>query len=294
MSEMDYEVLPIVINGNGLVPDLFNNTYRYTFPQGSVNFKNSKIALSNLNIFYSWFNISAVNQNNTFSVLFPTFAGSTLLNITIPDGFYDVATLNAFLQQIFITNNFYLVNGSGQNVYYMEFITNASAYAVQMNSFPVPTALPAGWTNPGSMTFPVVASTPLLNVPATNFRNIIGFNTGTYPAIFQATNFSKISDFTPQVTPINSVIIACSLLSNSYAIPNTIFYSFSTQGASFGSVISVQSTDHSYVDIQDGSYNSFTLSFLDQNFNQIKINDTSIIVQLLIKNPKGIKGAGPL
>lgn len=286
MSEEEFKssVYPLIINSTDLTPNVFNNSFRYTFPQGSVKFQNSKVAVGNISMYYSWFNISAANTNNTFSFTWPTFAGSTTYNITIPDGFYDIAGLNSYLQQYCISNGLYLVNPSGNYVYYLEFLANSNYYAIQFNSYPVPTALPVGWTNPGAITFPVVASTPLLIVPNTNFRLLIGFNAGTYPAIFQATNYSKLSDFTPQITPIQSLILACTLLSNKYANPSTILYSFSPAGTTFGSIIQSQPAFPSWVDIADGAYSSFDIQFLDQNFNNVLINDTNIVVQLLIKS----------
>ena len=62
-----YTVYPIIINSSSLISDAFNNKYVYTFPSGSVKFQRSKVALGNISIYYSWFNISVANQNNTYS-----------------------------------------------------------------------------------------------------------------------------------------------------------------------------------------------------------------------------------
>jgi len=286
MSEEEFKsaVYPLIINSTCLTANSFNNSYRYTFPQGSVKFRNSKVAVGNVSMYYSWFNITIANNNNTFSFVWPTFAGSTTYNVTIPNGFYDIAALNSYLQQYCITNGLYLVDSTGNYVYYLEFITNANYYAIQFNSYPVPTSLPAGYTNPGAITFPVVASTPQLIVPSTNFTLLIGFAAGTYPAAFQATNYSVLSTSTPQVTPIQSLILACTLLSNKYSNPNTVLYSFSPAGTTFGSIIQSQPAFPSWVDIADGSYSFFDIQFLDQNFDNVILNDTNIVVQLLIKS----------
>lgn len=280
-------IYPLILNKNNLVSDSNNNTYRYTFPAGSVRFLNSKISVSNINIFFSWFNITASDNNNTFQIVFPTFAGSTLYTITVSDGYYSIPQLNSYLQQFCITNGLYLVNTASQNVYYFEFVENPSAYAIQFNSYPVPTALPGGWSNPGGMTFPVVASTPQLIVPSTNFRNFIGFNAGTFPAAFQATNYSKTSDFTPQVNLVSSIILTCSLLRNAYSSLGTIMYSFSPSNYTFGDLINEKPSEFSFIDIQDGDYSELSISFLNQDLNPIKIRDTNIIIQLVIQAPVG-------
>lgn len=284
MTDINGTIFPLILNGSNLVPDTFNNTYRYRFPAGAVHFKNAKVAVSNVNMYYSIFNITAAQNNNTLSIVWPTNAGSTTYNITIPDGYYDITGLNSYLQQYCIQNGLYLVDPSGNYVYYFEFITNGNYYAVQFNSFPFPTALPGGWSNPGALTFPAVASTPQLIVNANAFRDIIGFNAGTYPAAFQATNYSKISDYTPQVTPIQSLIMTCSLLNNKYSIPNSILFTFTPAGVGFGNLIQASPNYYSYVDIQEGLYSEIVIKFLDQNFNNVYIRDTNLIIQLLIKS----------
>lgn len=282
----------LIINGTTVVSNGFNDTYKYNFPVGSVEFKDDMIALSSINMYYSWFNITSGNtgsryNNNQFQYVWYNAAGSATFTITIPDGYYSVAGLNSFLQSRMVANGHYLVNASGQFVYYLEFIENPNYYAVQFNSYPIPTALPAGWTNPAGLTFPAVATTPQIIISSTNnFSRIIGFNAGTYPSPVQATNYSKISNFTPQVSPVNSLIVSCTLLNNKYAIPSTLLYSFSPAGTVFGDLIVEKPPELAFVDIQDGNYTDFTIEFRDQNLNRIAINDPNLVILLLIKNRK--------
>lgn len=284
MQKSDRETLyPLIINSSGLQSSTFNNTYRYTFPQGSVQFKNSKVAVSNINIYYSWYNITSTFNNNSFSFIFPNAGGTTTYTVNIPDGYYSISELNSYLQQYCITNNLYLINSSGDYVYYLEFITNSTYYSIQFNAYPVPTVLPAGWTDPG-FSFPVASTTPRLVVPSTNFQNLIGFNAGTYPTPAQATTYSKLSDFTPQVSPTQSIILACSLLNNKYSNPSTILYSFTASNTNFGSIIESSPNQYSFVDIQDGSYPYFEISLFDQDYQPLQINDTNLVVQLLISS----------
>lgn len=277
-------IYPLIINSSGLQANAFNNTYRYAFPQGSVQFKNSKVAVANINMYYSWFNITSTYGNNAFSFIFPDAGGTTTYDVTITDGYYSVSSLNSYLQQFCITNGLYLVNSAGDYVYYLELIENATYYSIQLNAYPVPTALPAGWTNPGGLSFPLVSTTPQLVVPSTNFQNLIGFSAGTYPSPASATTYSKLSDFTPQISPIQSVILACTLLNNRYSNPSTILYSFTSSGSEFGTLIESSPNQYSFVDIQDGNYSYFEISFLDQDYQPITINDTNLVVQLLIKS----------
>jgi hypothetical protein len=72
-------------------------------------------------------------------------------------------------------------------------------------------------------------------------------------------------------------------LNNKFSIPNTVLYSFSPVGSTFGSLIESSPNQFSFVDVQDGMYTSFDIAFLDQNFNPIVINDSNLVVQLMIQ-----------
>lgn len=278
----------IILNQNNVVANSLNDTYTYRFPNGSVEFQNDQVSVASISIYFSWFNISSATtnsqyNNNAYTYTWYDAGGATTHNVVMPDGYYEVTDLNAYLQREMVLNGHYLLDGAGQFIYYLELVVNQTYYGIQMNSFPIPTAIPAGWTNPAGLTFPAVATTPQITIPSNNnFGKVIGFNAGTYPPVVQATDYSKLSDFTPQITPINSLILSCTLLNNKYSNPNTLLYSFTTQGTPFGSLISIQVPQFAFVDIVDGSYTDFTIQFFDQNLNRIYINDSNIVVLLVI------------
>lgn len=276
---VERNLYPVILNSSNLVSTPFNNVYRYNFPTGSVKFKDAKIAVSNISMYYSWFNISVANKNNTFDIIFPVVG---TISITVPDGFYSIASLNSFIQSEFITNSVYLVDASGNNVYYLELVENATFYSVQLNCYPVPTSLPAGFTNPAGMAFPGALETPQLVVPATLFQNLIGFDAATYPPAPLTTTFSALSTFTPQVAPVQSLLVSCNIVSNIYANPETILYSFNTGDTEFGDNIDSHPNQFSFVNIEEGSYTSLSVEFLDQSFKKVSINDTNLVIQLLI------------
>lgn len=278
------QIYSIILNQSNVLSGQ-NNVYRYQFPQGGAKFKKgSHLAIANINMYYSWFNISTEYNNNSFQVIFPTSTTPTTLNITIPDGFYSISDLNSYLQQEFITAGLYLVNSDGDYVYYLELIENPNSYAIQLNSYPVPTSLPSGYTNPASMTFPASLTTPQLVISTSggnDFYKLIGFSAGTYPDPAQSTTYSAISDITPQISPVSSAVVLCSLLNNRLAIPNTVCASFAPN-VSFGSTISYNPNEYAFQPIGEGSYTSFDISFTDQLFNPLPIRDTDLIIQVLI------------
>jgi hypothetical protein len=276
----------IVLNGTHVVSGTYNSQYKYDFNQGGVRFKNSEIAVASISIYYSWFSITSELGNNTFSYVWYDNAGSDTYTITIPDGFYSVSDLNAYLQSEMVSNGTYLIDDVGDYVYYLEFVENSSKYAVQFNSYAIPTALPTDWSNPASITFPASASTPQIVIASNDFRDIIGFSAGTYPSSTQTTDYSYTSDYTPQVSPVQSIIMRCDLVINPYSNPQDVIYSFAPTGTTFGSLISSVPNELIWCDIQDQYFNSFNIYFVDQTFNRIKIEDSNIVVLLVIRDKK--------
>jgi hypothetical protein len=135
-----------------------------------------------------------------------------------------------------------------------------------------------GW--PG---YPLVATTPQLVVSATNnFGTVIGFNPGTYPTPVSSATSSTLSQRPPQVTPINSLLMTCSLLNNNLSVPNTLIYAFSPINTRFGGLINIQPQQAAFIDIYDGTYNFIQIQFFDQNLNRIYINDPNVVLLLVI------------
>jgi len=274
---------PLIINNRNLVSNTNNSVFRYTFPSGNVFINKAEIALSSVAIFYSWFNITAAYGNNTFQFIHPATLTQTY-TATIPDGNYSIPDLNSFLQSVLIANGLYLIDGSGNFVYYLEILENPTQYSVQLNEYPVPIALPAGWSVPSNHAgFPAVAETPQFIIQANAFRDIIGFTAATYPTLPQLTTQSQTSSYTPQVSPIQSVLLSCSLVNNQYSNPNTVLFSFTASDVTFGSLITSQPVEREYVPIQSGSYVNFDLQFLDQNFQSMAIQDSNLVIQLSIR-----------
>lgn len=281
----------IVFNSTTAVSGSGNSRYRFNLAQTTMLKRGSYVGVQAITMPYSWFNITSLNGNTDFSVLVPTLAsplGATL-SITIPDGFYTLAQLNAYLQYRFIQGNYYLINTAGQYVYYAEFIYNTSTYDVQINTFPIPTALPAGWTAPGAGwgggALPAAGNTPQIVIPATNsIGSIIGFSAGTYPPAQQLTTYSALSDLTPNLTPVNSLIMYCNLVNNPYSQYSRTLYSF-TPNVGFGSNIDIQNSYPAFVSIQEGYYGYVEIEFVDQNYRSVVIQDPNLCIQLVIRDP---------
>jgi hypothetical protein len=287
----------LVLNTNNLVANAQNNTFVYRFPN-SVQFSQNFIAFASCSIYYSWFNITATQTNNTFTYNWVSGATTTTYTITIPDGLYEVATLNQYLQFAFITNGHYLVNAAGQNVYYAEFLVNSARYAVQINTFLFPTALPAGYTNPAAIVFPIQTFNPVITLPA-NINQILGFianfatdqntnNAFVNPAtafVSKLANgtISYISTTAPNVQPNSSLFFSISNIDNAYAQPTSIIYTL-VPTVGIGELINERPANFIWNKLIQGTYNEIRLTILGTNLQPIKINDPSITIVLVIKD----------
>jgi hypothetical protein len=388
----------LIVNSSNVVANTNNSVFKYNFPAGNVEFvKGQKLALGSIQMYYSTFNITSAQGNNQFSYV---WVDGREITITIPDGFYEISTLNDFLHFCMVQQGHYLIDSAGNYYYFITLVINSSTYQIDINCFPISLATypvatytigtyasstittsspatPQYWSRP---TNPI---TPMFRVLANNFRSIIGFSAGYYPqgqsgfsstppttALAQAVitnspasttfaitsivgtalttstspallagmvisgagitagtyivsgsgnswlvsvsqtigaitgtfyamtasqspSYSTIQTFSssavPQVSPLSSYVITCNLLNNNFAIPNSLLYSFAPN-ATFGSQFTIAPNQYSFIDIQPGQYNSFQVSFLDQNNIPTSLQDPNLVILLIIADKGELEG----
>ena len=83
----------LILNQNNIVANSGNSIFQYTFPLGGIIFKDEFIAVQQISIYNSVFNVSATNNNNYFSY---TWVDGTVVNIVIPDSNMSVSQINQF------------------------------------------------------------------------------------------------------------------------------------------------------------------------------------------------------
>lgn len=280
----------IILNSTNIVANTNNSRLTYQFPTGGIKLTHDdELCLTNLNVFYSWFNFNSSLYNNT--VFTYTWIDSTTHTVTVPNSNLNIADLNAYFRSVMVANNHYMEDGADQ-VFFLELTLNVSKYAIQFNALTVPdtaTATSLGWTVPSGATWtlPVTAVTPQITIPSNNnFGTVIGFNAGTYPTAPSGSNYSKLSDNAPQVSPITSMIVTCSLINNDIANPNELLYCFPIGDQAFGSLITPSIPEFSWIQAKVGYFSTITVEFRDQNFNRVQINDPQIVVILGLRNRK--------
>ena len=314
-----------ILNSSNIVPNSNNSKLIYQFSGGGITIKKGqRVALASVQMYYSTYNISAAQGNNVFNY---TWFDGTNNVVTIPDGFYDADGLNNFLRFTMLANNHYLTTiATGEIVYFLAISTNATYYSIQLDCFimnttlfpPATYAVPAlaTWTNPNGADSPC----PMFQILNNGFQYIVGFAVGYYPqgnpqppnppaavpygtttygaaptyiqAPAYTTNqafISKDSGLVPQITPLSSFILTCSLVNNNYAVPNNLLYAFAPDGV-FGSQFTIAPNQYVFIDANDGLFTAFELRFTDQNGFPVAIQDPNYVIMIIIAD----KGEGGL
>jgi hypothetical protein len=280
----------IVINSSNYVANS-SNTFVYNLPQSTKFEQGDQVGVASVAVYNSTFNITAARGNNTITVTWVTDTTYTSpVTWTIPDGYYSVSDINYFIQYNCVANGWYLTaNNGANNIYFIEAVQNAPRYGVQLNLYAIPTSAQAttlGYTKPSTSTwsFPATATTPQISFN-TAFGSLLGFNGATYPASAQSTTYSALSTLTPIISPVNSYIMCCNLVNSRYSIPNNVLFSIPVT-TGLGGLISLTPSQIVFNDIASNIYNQITITFFDQLFNKLLMNDTEIVLTLAIKEAR--------
>ena len=273
-----------------------NTQFKYSFLGGNFIAKDMEMCVSQITMPYSFFNVSTYYNNQSFSLTFPVGATTYSLSITLPAGFYTVSDINSYIQNQCIANGLYLINASGQYVYFFTMATNITYYTTQTLYFPVPTTSTyagLGYTRPstgqwsasGTGLPTVVNQVPQLVLPTTGGINtIIGYVAGTFPtSSTSSTNVSVLGTVTPIGSTVNSIVARVSFLRNAVSVPSDILDNWNIN-TTFGSNITYVPSFEKWITITDGTYSNFILQLVDQNLNTIYANDPNVAISLLIRN----------
>ena len=276
----------LILNSRNIVPNSNNSVLEYNFPAGSVTLDDTYLALESLTMYYSTFNITYANNNNFVQY---RWIDNVVYDVTFPDGFYDALGIQNYIRSVMLTNKHYLIDLAGEYVWFFGLTTNPSTYSIQMNFFACNTTAypPATYTLPvgATWTVPLLANSvcPQIIISATNsFGLLVGFLAGTFPTSnITATNVSVLSTFTPQITPLSSYILSCTLVNNNYAVPNTFIYAFAPIGT-IGEQFSIQPFSFSFIPILKGQYSTFRVQLTDQLNRPVVIQDPNYVITLVM------------
>lgn len=274
---------PIIITKNNLVSGT-NNQYKYDF-SSTIDMTGMDIGLASASLFHSWQNITASKANNQFQIIHPATGGTNVtLSITVPNGGYEITTLNNFLRYYLINNGYFIQNNSTlEQVVYCEFQVNPSTYSVEFVSYKMETSLPAGFTAGSAITFPSTTRAPQLTVTHPAFGTLIGFETGTFPAVQQIITTTSSSTKVPIVSDVQSVLVNVDSAHNKFSPNSKVIYSISPAGVPYAGLINEKPSFVSFCPQQGGHRQSITLSLTNQLMEPLSIVDTDLTIMLLLK-----------
>lgn len=287
-----------IINlGNG------NNHLRYELPRSITFGEEDNVALSNLNIYFSWFNISAKNNNNFFQYKwFNNVNGDVddIHDVSIPEGYYSIATLNEYILSVMASRGHMLETIDGNNfIYFFELRTNSTYYStsIKLSSLsdqydfndglglrPITDVV----KTPSTWVLPTTFQAPEIIIPSNNnFGDLLGFAKGTTISMDTSTDTTNRSETflnttVPNMMPSSSYILTCNLVSNEMSIPDNVFYSFTIpNNVGFGDIIS-PNLDLIHSKIKVGVYNHIEVRIYDQNFVPLQVRDPEMLLNLAI------------
>ena len=289
----------IVFAPNSVIQDGQNNKLVFKFP-GSIALKNHSVAVSSLNLYYSWRNISAYHGNNTFSITIFPGVNAQIFDLVFPDGSYSITDINSYFQYFCIQNGLYMLDATGGYVYFAAFALNRTRYAIEIQTFSVnPLSPPVGYTLPTN--FPAggtsYAWNAVLSFPS-SFNQIIGYEpgfstdsnlslqaSGTTPNGGTAASDSTIaylSSVAPQIQPNPVVLVSMTGVANKYSLAPVI-YSFTSGGAVVGGLNSERPSSLDYIQLVPGIYSELRITLLGSDFLPLQMQDPNISIMLLLK-----------
>lgn len=277
----------IVLTQDNITDSVNNSTFKYEF-RNSVNLTNKEIALASLTMYYSWFNITSAIGNNKFTYTWRADTTTTTYTITLPDGLYTIADINSYMQSIFIDNGHYLINNTtGDYVYYAEFIYNTTLNQVNINTYPVPTSLPAGYSEPTNWDdYPDNYYNPIITL-SSSFNEIVGYTAGyaTSDNYGNNTTLNYASSTSPDLQENEALLITIQQCQNEYTRPYGVIYALTIQNSDADDVIIEKPSQFIFTNIISGVYSELYIRILKaSDYSPAVINNPNMVIVLCIKD----------
>ncbi|GMF41695.1 unnamed protein product [Phytophthora lilii] len=285
------------LDSTNLVQDNYNSTWKYSFPGSAADFRDVVCAVQSISMYNSEYNIDSFQfQNTTFKIEVPTAATTSIVSFNLADGIYTYADINRSIQTALVNAGAYLINPSGENVFYLQLSENSVYYAAQFDFSPTPATLPTAggtWTRPstglystGGTGLPTTTRVPRLIIDNASFGSVVGLTVGTYPSTSATVASAQLSNMIPQIHPTSSYIVRCDLIKNEYVASGDILSAFDRGDAQVGQLISYKPSQYAWMNCHNGSRSTITISIYNQNDQKVKFRDTSVSIMLLLRPKK--------
>jgi hypothetical protein len=210
--------------------------------------------LDNLTIYYSWFNILQLNNNQ-----FGYSDGNTDFTVNLIDGSYEISDINNCLHQT-MKENGHSKKEKDKTTYPINLYANTNFYRITAT----------------------IKEPYKLKILNNAFSSVLGMNPGTYSKTFNGQSV-------PNLEQVESVFIHCNLVDNPYGTYSRLLYTFSPQNNKFGDLLSITPYFPRWVNTFNSTFNTIEVWLTDQGNKMLEIIDPKITVTLMLKAIKIIK-----
>lgn len=219
-----------------------------------------EIALAEAGIWYSWSNIAAKFNNQSF--VYSPDAGSSWKTITIPEGNWGVEAINTYVQSQMKINGDYGVTGGNDEFY----ITIGADYSQIRATV-------------------TIANSYQLDFTVGKLNELLGFNSQVFDAdgLYTATNRPNIEN------NVSNILIHCSIVGSSpfagsytNGSPSDVIYSFNPTGDP-GSLMTIIPNPQVWLPVMYPCINSITMYLTDQNGNILDLRGENTTYRLILR-----------
>ena len=304
----------VVFNSNNFVIEnnKLTNQLRYQFPV-ATDFSKKQVGISSISLYNSFFNVQTQYFNNTILITMPYYmsfiSGNNTGTLILNDGYYSVENINTLIENFCIENGYYAIQNNSP-IFFFQMQDNAIQYKIELDFYlvqqsgnssslftiplnaagiPFYSIITTGLTMDGN--FPQFGSigtlTPMINFND-EFGSLIGFNNAStginmYPPTNPPSKFQYLSNTTPSLNIITSLIITCNLVNNTLAIPNNVLGSIAISVPS-GAYLSQQSPQISFSDCNQSQAYYIQITLWDQNLKPVYLNDNDILIVIAVRD----------
>ena len=222
------------------------NRFRVYFTDKIDLTGNKKIALPDLSIHYTWYNIKEEYNNNKFRLSGRTWSK----DVTIPDGSYDIYQIQNYFRDEGIKKHESSVKSNEPSLIliFPNKILNRVAFRIK-----------TGYK---------------LELLTNETVRLLGDG----PIIDTTKNRENV----PKLEVLRNVLVFCNLVQNVYLQDSKLLFSF-VPNSRFGNLLSITPQVLKYCDTDDSIFDYTEISFADQNGRPLEIDD-DITASIIIKN----------
>lgn len=249
------------------------SSFTIRFPR-AISFQNKEIGLISSQFFYSNPNITQAFNNNRVTIRYIQGGVNKTLDIVFPDGYYSYSDIQGFLETKMTSANIFWTGADGERIYPFSIVENPVYYSATISFVVFGASLPAGVTNTHDIDF----SASVVLEFNDSFGDLLGFSNGVLPRTLITSSQSFNSERTPNIAPINSYCIACSLVNDITFNADfaDVVHIINPDTVKYGGLISTYPTHIQFFQIADGTYSQATITVRDQdNRNQVNFLDYS-------------------